>query len=92
MNARQSTRDASAARDSRDEHRTHKKYTHACFSSFSSSPIAKDALSVGFHRSHPHRVSSLERGYDRDEIDRMSGKRRRARDEATPSDARRRTR
>ena len=66
----QSTRDASAARGSRDEYRTHKKYTHPFASSFSSSPIAKDALSDGFHHSHAFassRVSSLERGYDRDD-------------------------
>ena len=50
--ARESTRDASAEHDSRDEYRAHTKYTHPFASSFSSSPIAKDALSDGFHHSH----------------------------------------
>ena len=78
------------AHDSRDEHRTHKKYPRM------------HLVSRRRHRSrqtrvrldpidHSPRVSSLERGYDRDAIDRPSGTRRRARDEATPSDARRRS-
>jgi len=48
---RDSTRDASAGDDSRDDDRAHKKYTHPLASSSPSSPIEKDVDEDGFH--HP---------------------------------------
>ncbi len=51
MNPRESTREASAQHDSRDEYRAQKKYTHPFASSFSSSPIETNALSDEFHHS-----------------------------------------